>query len=113
MSNRNYVLVLASGGIDSTACINFFIRAGFNVECLFINYGQQSLSKELNAVTLVAKHYGINVEVVQIDKMKSRKEAEIPGRNALFLFAALMAFSRESGIIATGIHHTAGYYDCS
>ena len=37
----------------------------------------------------------------------------MPGRNAFFLHAALMAFKYTTGIIAIGVHSDTPYYDCS
>ena len=36
--NKNYVLLLASGGIDSTACINFYKNLNFDVEAIFVDF---------------------------------------------------------------------------
>lgn len=32
--------LLLSGGIDSAACLAFYLKQGFRVECFHINFGQ-------------------------------------------------------------------------
>lgn len=36
---KRRVIVLASGGVDSTACLFYYREAGHDVEALFIDYG--------------------------------------------------------------------------
>ncbi len=111
--NKNYVLVLASGGIDSTACINFYKNLKFDIEALFIDYGQLSRKNELSAITSITKYYKINLIKIRITKNQIHKDGLILGRNAFLCFAALMNFRKENGIIAIGIHSGTNYYDCS
>ncbi|MCH8116900.1 MAG: 7-cyano-7-deazaguanine synthase [Proteobacteria bacterium] len=33
---------LLSGGVDSTACTHFLLKTGFDVEALFVEYGQRA-----------------------------------------------------------------------
>jgi 7-cyano-7-deazaguanine synthase in queuosine biosynthesis len=40
------VSVLLSGGVDSTACVAFFLGESFAVRGLFIEYEQAALAKE-------------------------------------------------------------------
>jgi 7-cyano-7-deazaguanine synthase len=111
--NKKYVLVLASGGIDSTACINFYKNLGFDIEAIFIDYGQLARKKEYKAIFSITKFYSINLTRISISNSKQFKEGLVTGRNAFLCFTALMNFSKENGIIALGIHNGTGYYDCS
>ena len=45
--NQNYVRALVSGGIDSTACINFYKNLNFDVEAIFVDFGQPSRKENL------------------------------------------------------------------
>ncbi|QEE49117.1 tRNA methyl transferase-like protein [Flavobacterium alkalisoli] len=109
---KDYVLILASGGIDSTACIQFYKNLDFNIETLFIDYGQVSKYQELKAVKLITDFYNIKLRVIKINITK-KEIGEITGRNAFFIFTALMSFYNDRGLIALGIHYGTSYYDCS
>jgi 7-cyano-7-deazaguanine synthase len=49
--SRKHVLVLSSGGVDSTGCIQFFKKLKFEVEAIFFDYGQPAKKYELKAIT--------------------------------------------------------------
>jgi 7-cyano-7-deazaguanine synthase len=77
--NEPEVLVLLSGGLDSTACLNFFLRMGRTPLGLFIDYKQRA----------VTSFY--NVPISRIQWQGTDKGAGlILGRNAFLITAALM-----------------------
>ena len=66
------VIVLLSGGIDSMACVEFYLKQGYSVEGLFFDYGQPALKAESVAANRIATHYGIKksgAELVVDDKI--------------------------------------------
>jgi len=105
------VIILLSGGIDSTACINYYLSQKIKPLGLFINYGQAVAERELNSAEEVSRYYKIKLEKIKISLGRTFKDGEIEGRNALFLFAALTKYSDYAGIIALGIHTGVPYYD--
>ena len=107
------VLVLLSGGIDSTAVVAFYLEQQCHVSCLFVDYGQAAGPKEQLAAQRVAAHYGVPLRHMTCTGTKSKGGGLILGRNAFLLSAALMEFDAKAGIIATGIHAGTQYYDCS
>ena len=111
--SRPYVLILASGGMDSTACINFYKNLKFDVEALFVDYGQLSLKQELKAVKLICEHYKIKLDFSKLISNRKYNDGLIIGRNAFLCFTALMNFKKDKGVIALGIHKGTEYYDCS
>jgi 7-cyano-7-deazaguanine synthase len=111
--NKNYVLALASGGIDSTACINFYKNLNFEVEAIFVDFGQPARKEEYKAITSIAKYYKIDVTRITVTGSLKYKDGLILGRNAFLCFTALMNFQKKNGIIALGIHNGTSYYDCS
>jgi 7-cyano-7-deazaguanine synthase len=113
MRKKTYALILASGGIDSTACINFYKKLNFDVESIFIDYGQKANKQELKSSRLIAEFYNVNLRVIELKSNHELKEGEILGRNAFLIFTALLNFRREKGIISLGIHYGTPYYDCS
>ena len=110
---NKYVLILASGGIDSTACIRFYQKLKFEIDVLFFDYGQAAREKEFKALRLISKSYKITPRKVQITNSNKYEDGLVIGRNAFFIFSALMLFERKNGIIALGIHRGTAYYDCS
>ena len=107
------VHVLLSGGIDSAAVMVFYLRQGFNVQALFVDFGQAAARQELKAARSLCKYYGVPLSVFTAQCGRSFPPGEIPGRNAFLVFAAMLACHRQPGIIALGIHEGSPYYDCS
>ncbi len=106
------VVVLASGGIDSTACIWFYLSRGSSVEALFIDYGQRSAKKEEEAVRNVAAHFQIKLRVFRC-QLGEFGPGLVLGRNGFFLNLALVAMGTSFAIIAIGVHAGTSYFDCS
>lgn len=107
------VLILFSGGIDSTACIHYFKNLNYNIKCLFINYGQLSYKYEQKAVELISKHF--NVKYISLDlELPSNENYELTiGRNYFLLSIALFSNILDSGVVSMGVHTETDYYDCS
>ena len=59
VSEGKHVLVLLSGGIDSSACLVFYLTQGFSVSALFVDYGQVSKGREESAASAMCAHYGV------------------------------------------------------
>jgi 7-cyano-7-deazaguanine synthase len=112
-SKKKYVLILASGGIDSTACISFYKELKFTTECLFVDYGQAAKVEEYKSIRKIANHYKVKLNKISIDSETNHEHGFIKGRNAFLFFAALLKFKRPYGLIASGIHAGTPYYDCS
>ena len=64
--NNTTVSVLLSGGLDSAACIAFYLDQGFLAHSYFVDYGQVSALREEKAAVDVAKHYGIQALVIKL-----------------------------------------------
>jgi len=113
VNRRTKVLVLLSGGVDSTACVNYYLDQRFDVRGLFIDYGQLANKRELNSATRVASHYGIELITASFSSPRYFSIGEIVGRNAFLVIAALLVEPKLSGIVSLGIHSGVPYYDCS
>lgn len=83
------------------------------MELLFIDFSQPSLQKEIKAIHQIALHFCCPINIVSVHNLNKVKTGPFPGRNASFLFLALMHFNRPNGIIALGIHSGTNYFDCS
>jgi 7-cyano-7-deazaguanine synthase len=111
--STNSVLLLASGGIDSTACIQYYQDLGFEIKCVFIDYGQNARFQERNSVKSICSHYQVKLQILQYNFHEKYPIGEIKGRNAFLIFAALLANPKFSGLLSLGIHSGPNYYDCS
>ncbi|MBZ5514742.1 MAG: 7-cyano-7-deazaguanine synthase [Acidobacteriia bacterium] len=106
-------LVLLSGGIDSAACVAFYLKLGHPVEGLFIDYGQPVHAAEKASAKKVARHYSIPVEGVVCQGPKVAFCGEVLARNAFLVMAAMLYKPQWTGLIALGVHAGTSYYDCS
>ena len=105
--------LLLSGGIDSAACLAFYLKQGFPVECLHVSFGQPGFSHERSAAKRIALHFSTPLEILRWSGSMEFQEGEITGRNAFLLMAALTEIGENTGLLATGIHAETSYYDCS
>lgn len=106
-------MVCLSGGIDSAACVHYFLSEGCEVEAIFVDYGQKAVTSERSSAEKIARHYNVGLKHITADMGRSFSEGDIQGRNALLIFASLMSWEQKSGIVALGIHSGTPYYDCS
>lgn len=112
-SSHGSVTVLLSGGLDSTACIAFFLGKGFQVKAIFVDYGQAAASQEAAAAAAVCNYFAIPIQRVRCEGTRSKSAGLIVGRNSFLVFAALMEMDCPSGLLALGIHAGTRYWDCS
>jgi 7-cyano-7-deazaguanine synthase len=108
---RNAV-VLLSGGIDSSACVHYYLSAGYNVVGLFIDYGHPASGCEKLASAKIAEAFGIYLHTLKITGAFV-SAGEVRGRNALLVCSALMYMNMECGLVVLGIHAGTDYSDCS
>lgn len=124
------VVVLHSGGLDSTVCMLLAISRGYKVLSLGVNYNQHHVI-ELDYAAKQCERFGIDRKVISvtwdkparviptnrsIEKIRSGVSvAFLPGRNGIFL---MLAAAEAAGIGAnevwTGINSVdfSGYPDC-
>ena len=107
------VLILISGGLDSTACIKYYQDLGFQVEGFFVDYGQKARLRECLSVGKIADYYKINSDTLTIHSTLNLSSGEIRARNGFLIMAALLAKPDFSGLLSLGIHSGVPYYDCS
>lgn len=120
------VIVLASGGLDSAACIAYYLAEGFAVQGLWIDYGQAAAALEEAAAEQIAAHYGIPLRKVRIGGLQwqdrngrgehDHQEGylfEYRGRNLTLAALALNAAPPGPGLVALGIHAGTSFADCS
>ena len=58
--------VLLSGGIDSMSCVNFYKTLGYEVECIFCDYGQPALIPEKQASKKIAAYFEVPYETIEV-----------------------------------------------
>ncbi|MEQ8688680.1 MAG: 7-cyano-7-deazaguanine synthase [Imperialibacter sp.] len=109
---KGRVLLLFSGGIDSTACIQWYLDLGYSINPLFIKFGQLSEHLELKSARQICAFYQLDLIELKVQSRNSFSSGEILGRNLMFLATALFNIG-ENEVISLGIHSGTGYYDCS
>ncbi|MCX6673891.1 MAG: 7-cyano-7-deazaguanine synthase [Methanothrix sp.] len=112
-SDDPFALVLLSGGLDSTACIYYYINLGFQVRTLFIDYGQRAGKNEFQSASNIASYFGVSFKCCKFECEKDFLPGEIKGRNAFLVLSALLADPKITGLISIGVHSGTTYYDCS
>lgn len=128
-------IVLLSGGQDSTTCLFWAIKEGFDIVALTINYGQRHLSEiesaiRVNRIAGSFRHEIYTLPTLPVESALTNTEKDInaphainpdlpasfvPGRNALFLaLATSFGYSLGANDIVIGVNQTdfSGYPDC-
>jgi len=105
--------ILLSGGIDSTAALDFFIRNNYATQCVFVNYKHLSSKNELHSVERIAEYYKVPLKVVEVGNLPNTTDGFILGRNLFLASIALMSFPYNSGSIVMGLHSDTTYPDCT
>src|SRR5579872_5879117 len=112
-SDESTVCVLSSGGMDSSACIYFYLKLKLRVRPLFVDYGQPAKLAELRSAKKLAEFYELPLRTVRFSGAKIDLSGEIAGRNSLLISAALVKASKKTTLIALGVHAGTRYFDCS
>ena len=110
---RTRTWVLLSGGIDSAACLAFYLKQKAAVECLHISYGQPAAQRESAAAIAISLHFGVALTSLRCSGFGKFGAGHIVGRNAFLLLAALLHIGPFPSVLALGIHTGTPYYDCS
>lgn len=113
MKEKSKVIVLFSGGVDSTAALFFYKNQNYNVTALYIDYGQVASNREYRAAKIISKKLKIKLKKIVCEGYSFKNNGEIKGRNAFLLLAGLMKFSNDANILALGVHSGTPYFDCS
>jgi 7-cyano-7-deazaguanine synthase len=133
MIEKQKIIALLSGGIDSTVMLAQLLDTGNEILGLSFNYGQRHASRELGAVKHIANHYGIThsektVPMVQHGALTGNTEVPVedysaetqtitvvPMRNLILLgYAAGIAMVKGFDAVAYAAHASdhGVYPDC-
>ena len=113
METKPEVLILLSGGLDSSACVSFYIDFGRPPRGLFIDYGQLAVANERRSAQAVAAHYSIPLTCLTWRGWLPKGVALIQARNMFLISAALMERPDPVTVVALGIHAGTNYPDSS
>ena len=106
------VLVLSSGGIDSTACLSYYLSNGYSPYALWVDYGQVSKVPELKAVKAVTAHFSVPLKFIKVQGFQvilTKSGDEFRGRNLLLASIGVCSFPFSHGLIAMGVHTGTNY----
>jgi len=112
MGSTVEVILLTSGGIDSTALLDLYLRRTAKVNCVYFQYDQPSAKSEKAAVVEVSKYYNVRSTIINLSFPIALRKEELIGRNALFVLAA-SSLKPPPLRIALGIHSGSRHYDCT
>ena len=107
------VLILASGGIDSSLCIHRQKSEGASIRCLHVDFGQVAAKEEWAALQRVAEFFKVSCIQITVRSSQVFIPGEVEGRNAFLVLAALTFRHPSERLICLGIHSGTPYYDCS
>ena len=107
------VLVLLSGGVDSTACVALYLEMGRPPCGLFVDYGQRARREEAVAAEAVAHHYGISLRTAEWRGPEPKSVGLIPARNIFLIAVAAMERPASVRAIALGLHAGTPFADSS
>ena len=111
------ITVLASGGLDSTACLGYYVAEGYGARALWIDYGQAAAQAEESAVEQVTDHYNVPLQKVHTTGINwpqlGNELFEFRGRNLTLVSLAFNTAPVEPGLIALGIHQGTSFADCT
>ena len=105
------IVILHSGGLDSTALIDFYLQSKYTVSLVHISYDQPSKKQELLAVKKISKHYNVKFKKIILKSPLRVKDGFLMGRNLFFLSSVLTFSDLKKGEIALGIHYGTSYID--
>lgn len=105
--------VLLSGGVDSSTCLAYLLNEGFDIEALFISYGQVARYRELHAASSICRHFHVPLRIIRMVNCTRKGPGLVVGRNAFLVYAAVLEASTRSRIFAIGIHAGTRYLDCT
>lgn len=121
------MIILLSGGLDSTVLAAHLARDGFSPEAITIDYGQRH-ARELAAAAKIAAHLGIRHDIIDLSGLRhlltgsaltdpdipvphghyadpAQAATIVPNRNAVLLMvAAGIAAARGHGTVACAVH---------
>ena len=131
------ILVLFSGGLDSTVLLAYLKKQGYLPEAIIFDYGQKH-KVEIEHAKRIAEKYGVPYDIINItDAFKYTAStliqagdtpeasyaeggaSEVPGRNMVFIsIAQSIAISRGISTITIGVHKDISgeesvYTDCT
>ena len=107
------VTILLSGGLDSAACVSFYLTSGSPVDAIFVDYGQPAARFEFSAASAIASQLAINLSTIECRGFHADPTTEVMGRNGFLYFAALVQGGRRRRLIASGLHDGTPFYDSS
>jgi 7-cyano-7-deazaguanine synthase len=115
------VLILFSGGLESTSLIEYFKELGYETDLLYVQSGYIWENTELAHAKKIANYYDLPLNIVsckfgvkQLGFVKEKKDNIIPLRNlTLTTIATNYAISKEIYMIAMGLFGDKDYPDTS
>lgn len=103
--------MLLSGGIDSAVCLTLLRDSAWEVDAIWVDYGQPAAAAERKASRAIAEYVGVGWSEAAVHGLHVPAAGEIPGRNDLLVATARTC--RPARSLAIGVHAGTDYADCS
>jgi 7-cyano-7-deazaguanine synthase len=107
------VLILLSGGIDSSSLVKYHLSLGDKVEAVFFDYGQKSSTQEFISAKNICDYYNIKLHYKKFGFNFGENNGEYYCRNGLFILAGCGFLNKVPALISIGIHSGSTFYDTS
>jgi 7-cyano-7-deazaguanine synthase in queuosine biosynthesis len=101
-------ILLISGGFDSLLIAEQ--KHGMIDEYVYFDYGQKFIKRELEVIEKWEKFFGINVQIIKMDKLKE-KDGMFFGRNLLFFLMIRELYMYENICVYFGNNAEDNYSD--
>jgi len=81
--DRRRAVCTVSGGLDSAVSAALMKQAGFELDFIFFDWGQKTLTRELSCAESLSKYYGANLKIVEVPILKSLPGISLTERETL------------------------------
>lgn len=98
-------VILLSGGLDSAVALALFLEHNSLDVALTFDYGQRASEQEIKAAGLLARHYGLWHEVVELPFLQDQTRSALVNREAELPTLATEELDDSQGRAAQSAHH--------
>ncbi len=118
------LMVLLSGGIDSTAMLWWLTGQGYTCHPICVDYGQRAARQEMKVSARICREAGLPLTRASLPQIGSLSKSMLteaesvnpfhPHRNLLLLtIASAIAYDQGLLGVAIGVHKSSNYPDCT
>ena len=114
---RKIAVCTLSGGLDSAVAAAIMKSQGFELKCIFFDWGQKTFEKEMSCARMLAEHFKSDLKIIEVPILKSLPKISltqnetltvaineyVPNRNAILETQAVAyAETIRAGVVCVG-----------